>query len=331
MDAASQRLEEVGRALGALSGVRLWRRAPLAPFTTIGVGGRGALLAAVCTTGAASAVLRIVTDAGVPGAVLGAGSNTLVADNGYAGVLLKLDDAFQFVEGPFPGIAPREVDVVVGAAVSLPRLAAFLADRGLAGLEFACGIPGTVGGGVAMNAGAHGGCIAEAVRAVELTLPGETRWVAAEALEWEYRKCRLPEGAVVTAVRLGLVLGDRSRIFAQHRALLRHRRQTQPRGVRTFGSVFKNPPGDAAGRLLEAAGLKGLRRGGAQVSPVHANFLTNVGEATAADVLGLMTMMREAVEARGGPLLEPEVRLLGGRFPWDCSEREGKGPPAAHG
>jgi DNA ligase (NAD+) len=150
--------------------------------------------------------------------------------------------------------------------------------------------------------------MAEAARAVELTLPGETRWVAAEALEWEYRKCRLPEGAVVTAVRLGLVPGDRARIFAQHRALLRHRRQTQPRGVRTFGSVFKNPPGDAAGRLLEAAGLKGLRRGGAQVSSVHANFLTNVGEATAKDLARHFGSLEVLMAADAGRLQQvPDV------------------------
>lgn len=317
-------------ALSAEPDMRLWRRAPLAPFTTIGVGGRGAVLVTVATPEAAARALAILTETRVPWAALGAGSNVVVADSGYTGVILKLDDAFQYVEGPF-GSDRLDVDIVVGAAAPLPRVATFLADQGYGGLEFACGVPGTVGGGVAMNAGAHGGCMADVVKAVEVAVPGETGWLSAEDLEWRYRRCTLPREAMVLSVRLSVTPGDREQILTQHRMLQRRRRQTQPRGVRTFGSVFANPPGDVAGRLLEAAGMKGVRRGGAQVSNMHANFLTNVGDATAADVLGLMAMMREAVWRRSGVLLEPEVRVLGAEFPWERGEAERPVPRAGRG
>ena len=143
-------------------------------------------------------------------------------------------------------------------------------------------------------------------------------------LDWGYRSCGLPRGSVVTAVQLALVPDDRAAILERHRRLLGTRRRTQPRGVRSFGSAFKNPADHSAGRLLDGAGLKGMRRGGAEVSPVHANFVMNLGDATTADVLALMSMMREAVERRSGFELEPEVHLVGGRFPWEEPVRPGE-------
>jgi UDP-N-acetylmuramate dehydrogenase len=168
-----------------------------------------------------------------------------------------------------------------------------------------------------MNAGAHDSSLAEVVEALELVCPDGMYWVGADEVAWSYRHAELPPATVVTAVRLGLHPSEREEVLATHRALLRLRRQRQPRGVRTFGSAFKNPPGDSAGRLLDMAGVKGVRRGGAEISSVHANFIANVGEATCADVLILMGMMREAVHQRFDVLLEPEVRLLGAPFPWE--------------
>lgn len=321
---------EVIEALGTVAGLRPWRRAPLAPFTTIGVGGKTDLLLTADAPSAVEEAVRILADAEVDWRVLGSGSNLLAADSGYRGVVLKLDDSFHYVESPHAR-GGRPARVVAGAALPLSRLAVHVADLGLSGLEFACGIPGSAGGGVAMNAGAHGRCLADVVDAVHLVTEEGTGWVGGDLLQWAYRSWGLPETVVVTAVSLRLVQGEREDILEHHRVLLGSRRRSQPRGARTFGSVFKNPEGDYAGRLLESAGLKGIRRGGAQVSPVHANFILNVGDATAADVLGLMTMMRGTVAERFDVLLEPEVHLLGAAFPWEHADRGGLRPEWADG
>ncbi|HLA80334.1 MAG TPA: UDP-N-acetylmuramate dehydrogenase, partial [Thermoleophilia bacterium] len=213
----------------------------------------------------------------------------------------------------------EEFIITVGAGAYLSRLSAVVAESGLSGLEFSCGIPGSVGGGVAMNAGAHGFAMADVAESVELVSAEGASWMPAQALKWSYRSCTLPPGTVVTAIRLRLVRDDPGSILQYQRSLLRARRQTQPRSARTFGSVFKNPPGDWAGRLLEKAGLKGVHRGGAEVSTVHANFIVNLGDATTTDVLALMGLMREGVHRMSGISLEPEVKLLGGQFPWDSA------------
>lgn len=309
--------------LAAVPGLRYWRHAPLAPFTTIGVGGRADVLVTFDHREAVAEALALLEGEEVPWVILGAGSNLVVADRGFPGVVLKLDSALSYLEGPHQG--PRNgVRVVAGAALPLARLATVLAEQGLSGLEWACGIPGTLGGGVAMNAGAHGVELGSLVEAVEVAGKDGIGYVGGGDLAWGYRSCGLPRGSVITAVQLALVPDDRAAILARHRRLLGTRRRTQPRGVRSFGSAFKNPADHSAGRLLDGAGLKGMRRGGAQVSPVHANFVTNLGDATSADVLGLMSMMREAVERRSGFELEPEVRLVGGRFPWEEPVRPGE-------
>lgn len=307
---------DVIAALTAVPGLRPWRRAPLAPFTTIGVGGKTDLLLTAAGPEAVAEAVAVLEDAGAPWRVLGGGSNLIPADSGYRGVVLKLDEDFHYVETPV-SLGGRAAQVVAGAALPLSRLAVHAADLGLSGLEFSCGIPGSVGGGVVMNAGAHGRSLADVVEAVHVVTADGSGWVDGARLDWGYRTWGLPESVVVTSVALRLTPGDRREILEHHRVLLAGRRRSQPRGARTFGSAFKNPEGDYAGRLLESCGLKGVRRGGAQVSPVHANFITNLGDATAADVLGLMTMMRGTVGERAGVLLEPEVHLLGGAFPWE--------------
>lgn len=323
----------LARELHLVDGVRLWAKAPLAPFTTIGTGGKAILLVTVATTPALATTLGMLEASGSQWLCLGAGSNLLVADGGYRGVVVKLDDSFHYVEGLPPSPAPHSQHLMVtaGAGAYLARLAAVAAEAGLSGLEFACGIPGSVGGGVAMNAGAHGWSLADLVEEVEIVSASGVRWTPAAGLEWGYRFCRVPGGSVITAARLRLTTGDPASILEHHRSLLRARRTTQPRGVRTFGSVFKNPAGDAAGRLLEAAGLKGVRRGGAEVSTVHANFLVNLGDATTADVLALMSLMRQGVHRTSGILLEPEVRLAGAAFPWDSAFDVSQGPPRSDG
>ena len=311
------------KELREVEGARLWTKAPLAPFTTIGTGGKAALLVTIGSTSALSSVLAAVERAGLPWFCLGGGSNLLVTDQGYPGVIIKLDDEFHYLDD-LPahhdaGPAGEEFIITVGAGAYLSRLSAVVAESGLSGLEFSCGIPGSVGGGVAMNAGAHGFAMADVAESVELVSAEGASWMPAQALKWSYRSCTLPPGTVVTAIRLRLVRDDPGSILQYQRSLLRARRQTQPRSARTFGSVFKNPPGDWAGRLLEKAGLKGVHRGGAEVSTVHANFIVNLGDATTTDVLALMGLMREGVHRMSGISLEPEVKLLGGQFPWDSA------------
>jgi UDP-N-acetylenolpyruvoylglucosamine reductase len=319
--------------LRALDGVVLLADAPLAPFTTIGTGGNADLVVTVSDASALVATLEIVETYLVPWVCLGAGSNLLVADGGYPGAVIKLGDGFNYIEGmPSASVSgPERASVLVGAGVSLARLAALVAGAGLSGLEFACGIPGTVGGGIPMNAGAYGCCLGDIVEEVEMATAAGLRRLSTKAMDWGYRSCRLPEEAVVTAVRFELAPSDPTTILERHRVILQKRRSVQPQGVRTFGSTFKNPSGGAAGRLLEAAGLKGVRRGGAEVSRVHANFLVNLGDATTADMLALMSLMREEVHRTSGVLLEPEVRLLGTGFPWESSGADPGESPDADG
>ena len=320
-------------ALRSVDGVRVWANAPLAPFTTIGTGGKAGLLVTVRDVQALAQVLAALETSEADWFCLGAGSNLLVADRGYKGVVIKLDESFHYLEGlPAPASADcGTVVLTVGAASYLARLAAVVAEAGLTGMEHACGIPGSVGGGVAMNAGAYGWCMRDVVQEVEIAMASGARWVPAGELAWGYRFCRLPQGSVVTAVRLGLGQSDCSVILECQRSLLRQRREKQPRSVRTFGSAFKNPPGQHAGRLVDAAGLKGVRRGGAEISTVHGNFLVNMGDATTADVLALMTLMRQGVERMSGITLEPEVKLLGDSFPWDLQTDRLVEQPAVDG
>lgn len=314
---------ELIRALRRVRGISIWTNAPLAPFTTIGIGGPAEVLVAAATPQAVAAALALLASEGLEPVVIGAGSNLLVSDAGVSGVVLKLGEALQYVEMPqedpvlIRETASRfEVVVEAGAALSLPRLSAIVADWGLAGLEFACGIPGSVGGAVRMNAGAHGQELKDVLVEVQVTDQEGPRWIRASDLSFGYRSCTLPNECVVTAVRLGLVRDDPGGIRARRQHFLAWRRKHQPRGARTFGSAFRNPPGESAGRLLDQAGLKGTVRGGAQISSVHANFIVNLGEAKASDVVALMTMMREAVYVKFGVLLEPEVKALGMDFPW---------------
>jgi UDP-N-acetylmuramate dehydrogenase len=280
------------------------RDAPLATRTTIRVGGRADLLVRPADPDALAELLRAARELGVPLAVLGGGANTLVADAGVRGVVLRLpaDLDSERAEGE---------TLLLGAGQPTSRLWIRAHALGLVGMEFIAGIPGTLGGAVAMNAGTRAGEMKDVVARVELATADGAGFVEARELGLAYRTCRLPQGAVVTRIELSLHRGDvaeSERIMQEDRA---RRRRTQPLDRPTFGSTFRNPPGDHAGRLVEAAGLKGHRVGSAMWSDVHANFVVNLGGATARDVLALVNVARSRVKARFGVVLEPEVRLLG--------------------
>jgi UDP-N-acetylenolpyruvoylglucosamine reductase len=281
----------------------LVRDAPLAPLTTIRVGGPADWLAEVHGSRAAVRVLAWARERGLPVAVVGRGSNLLIADEGFRGVVVR-------PAGALAAISLRGTDLWCGGGASLPRAVQRAASGGLEGLEWGASIPGTAGGAVAMNAGAHAGELAQVLRWAVVCDGTRRRVLRAADLAFGYRRSAIAPGHLVSLVCFGLRHGEPERIRRRLAEFRGRRRATQPQGVRTFGSVFTNPEGDSAGRLLEAAGCKGLRRGAARFSPVHANFIEASAGARTADVLALMAEGRLRVIAAGGPALEPEVRYL---------------------
>ncbi|MGD9696855.1 MAG: UDP-N-acetylmuramate dehydrogenase [Thermoleophilia bacterium] len=293
----------MGRAATVPRLPNLERDAPLAPLTTIRVGGVADWLCRAASSRSVVAALAWARGRELPVAVVGRGSNLLVADQGFRGLALRL-------VGGLTAISVRGSGMWCGGGASLPRAVQRAAAHGLEGLEFGASIPGTAGGAVAMNAGAHAGELKEVLRWAAVCGPEGRRRVGLTDLDLGYRRSALEPGEVVTRVGFALRRGDPAAIAARLAEFRAHRRSTQPQGVRTFGSVFTNPPGDSAGRLLEAAGCKGLAVGGARFSPVHSNFIEASPGCRAADVLALMREGRDRVAAAGGPRLHPEVRYL---------------------
>lgn len=277
---------------------------PLAPFTSIKVGGPADALATCTSFAAVTRALRVAADRNAPVAVVGKGSNLIVADEGFRGMVIRL-------AGRLSSISVRGTHTLwCGGGASLPRAVQRAANGGLTGLEFGASIPGTVGGAVAMNAGAYSSDFSQVLEwAVVCDAEGRRR-VGRDDLEMEYRRTAVTGGQVVAAVGFLLTPGDAAAIRARLDEFRAHRRSTQPQGVRTFGSVFTNPPGESAGRLIEATGLKGHAIGGARISPVHANFIEAGPDARAVDVVALMDEARARVRAAGGPVLHAEVRYL---------------------
>ena len=282
---------------------------PLAVRTSVRAGGAADVFARPVDPEDLRVLLASCAAADVPLSVLGGGANTLVADDGVEGVVVKLpvfaaESALDADGGSF----------VLGAGAPIAKVAQLMKEHDLAGAEFLAGIPGTLGGAVSMNAGTKNGETVRVVEAVEITSPHGVRWVARGELEWRYRACELPVGGVVTRVRIRLHRPDSMGLAASRRAMeadLAYRKSTQPLHLPNSGSVFTNPPGDHAGRLIEAVGLKGRRAGNAQISEQHANWIVNHGGARASDVRALIELARSEVAARFGVTLVPEVKLLG--------------------
>jgi UDP-N-acetylmuramate dehydrogenase len=296
--------------LTSLLGERARPGEPLARHTSLRIGGPADVLVVPDDAHEMAAVVRAARAHGVPLAVLGNGSNLLVGDGGMRGVVVKLGPGFRRVEWP-AGSNGRAI-VRAGAATQLGKLAREAAARGLAGLEHAEGIPATVGGALFMNAGAYGGDMAGAVAAVEgVDAEGHVLEIGAPAVGFAYRRTALPPGFIVTAVRLELRSDDSAAVRERLDGVRARRVASQPHGDKSAGSMFKNPPGDFAGRLIDATGLRGRRVGGARISEQHANFIVNENRARAVDVQALMAMAQRAVWERSGVWLEPEVRLVG--------------------
>lgn len=278
---------------------------PLAAHTTFRIGGPAQWLVLPRTEEAVTAVVGACREAEVPLRILGAGSNVLAPDEGLPGVTLKLADNFAAVE-VLPGGLLR-----AQAGATNEAVAAAARDAGLAGYEFACGIPGTIGGAAIMNAGAYEGQFSDvAVEVRCLTAEGESVTLTAPEAAWGYRTSRMMhEGMVVLSATLQLRPDATEAIAARMADLTQRREEKQPLEMPSAGSTFKRPEGYFAGKLIQDAGLQGFSVGGAQVSTKHAGFVVNIGNATAADVLGLIAEVQARVLADSGVTLEPEVRL----------------------
>ena len=299
-------IETLYEKLSDVSGVdQLLREEPMARHTTFRVGGPAELMFFPADEEQVVLALREAEALNAPALVIGNGSNLLVRDGGLRGLVIVLGERFADV-----GREGNTVFAQAGAALS--RVAGFAQSQGLAGLEFASGIPGTLGGGCAMNAGAYGGQLSDALVDARVLLGGEVRVLTNEEMQMGYRTTRpLREGGVVLSARFALTPDDPGAIAERMRELNARRRDKQPLNYPSAGSVFKRPEGYFAGALIEQAGLKGRAVGGAQVSPKHAGFIVNTGGATASDVIELIGVVQDEVQARSGVRLEPEVRILG--------------------
>ena len=305
--------EEVRRAIEEISGVipesRIRRDEPMDAHTSFRTGGPAAAFVVAENEDELSAALSALAGSGAEHMLMGNGSNLLVADEGYPGVIIKLG-------GDFESIEQDEEDpclVRVGAAKLMSSTSAFLTGRGLAGFEFASGIPGSIGGAVFMNAGAYGGEMKDVVESVRVMDADGTglRELGNEEMDFSYRHSAAEEnGMIILSAALRLRSDDREAIAARVAELSAKRNAKQPVNFPSAGSTFKRPAGGYAAALIEEAGLKGYRAGGAEVSEKHSGFVINRGGATTEDVLAVMRHVREKVYENSGIMLEPEVRLI---------------------
>jgi UDP-N-acetylmuramate dehydrogenase len=282
------------------------RDEPLSRHSQYGIGGPADLFVRLDHLGSVPELIGRCTEEGVDVTVLGAGSNALIQDGGVRGLALRLGGR-ELVVG--------DGEVTLGAGTMLPRAALDLAGLGLAGMEWGIGVPGSCGASIWGNAGAFGGEVAASLVSCEVVAPdGTVRWMDGGECAFGYRDSRFKNdlrGHVVLRGRFAVTPDSASAVRARTDAVQAERKRTQPYGVRSLGSTFKNPSDDFAGRLIEAAGLAGRRHGGAQISPKHANFILNLDHASAADVLALVDIARDEVASRFGVVLEREIVVIG--------------------
>ncbi|HXH72039.1 MAG TPA: UDP-N-acetylmuramate dehydrogenase [Mariprofundaceae bacterium] len=278
---------------------------PMARHTTLGVGGPARWFFRPASRAAMIEAMPLIP-ADLPRLPLGRGSNLLVHDAGFDGIVIDL--------GGLDHIEVNGCSLTAEAGARMSRVARICAESGLSGLEFLSTVPGDMGGGVAMNAGAFGQEIADTFDHADVLTPdGKVVRLAKAALTMTYRHTELPAGSLVLAAGFTLHPASPEQIRERIRGMREKRGRTQPLAQPNFGSVFKNPPGDYSARLVEAAGLKGFGIGGARISALHANFIVNEGSATCADVQALIKKAQDEVEAKFGIRLQPEVRMIGGK------------------
>jgi UDP-N-acetylmuramate dehydrogenase len=299
-------LAEAERSLRATIGQRLRTTYPLATLTSFRIGGPARLFVEAESDDDLVAVSEAIRATGIPWVVIGKGSNVLVGDRGYAGLVIRLGRGYRWS-------ARDDERLRAGASLPLPAFSGVALSHGLAGLEFGVAIPGSVGGAVRMNAGAHGRSMQDVVDRVDLFSidAGTATSVSNAEAGFAYRTSRFPGGTLVIGVSVALVPGERTEIRRVMDEARAWRKATQPLAEANCGSVFKNPPDDHAARLVEASGSKGLTVGGATVSRKHANFIVAAPGATALDVVRLIDEVRRRVRDASGVDLETEVELVG--------------------
>lgn len=296
------KLIEQLRTLGA---DRVLENEPMSRHTTFRVGGPADLMFLPASSEELCAALRMASENGVAVQVLGNGSNLIVRDRGIRGLTIVLGEHYSDIR-----VEGNRLYAQAGALLSRVSMAAM--EAGLSGLEFASGIPGTLGGGCAMNAGAYGGQISDVLETADVLLGGEVRTLTRAEMQMGYRTTLpLREGGVVLGACFELKQDDPAEIHARMKELNARRRDKQPLNLPSAGSTFKRPEGHFAGALIEGSGLKGCTIGGAQVSEKHAGFIVNIGGATANDILALIAHVQKVVKAETGVDLEPEVKIMG--------------------
>ena len=288
-------------------GIAYKENEPLAKHTSIKIGGPASLMVFPTKEEELMEIAKNATELDIPWYVIGGGSNLLCADEGYSGVVINLRSMKGIAEGSFAQGATLSLEVLSGTMVG--EVLSFARRKGYSGLEFLAGVPATVGGAVRMNAGAYGRSFSMLVRRVKLLKEGKIEDYEPKDGDWTYRSFR-KEGIVVS-VTLELAKANPEEIEKNLKDIYFKRKASQPLAEKTFGSAFKNPPCCYAGKLIEDCGLKGYRIGGAKVSERHANFIVNLGTATAKDVLALLREVQKRVWNRFGIMLEPEVKFLG--------------------
>lgn len=298
-DALAGELERIG-------GLKVRPDAPLARITTFKIGGPARLLVTPESAEALASARGLLAESGLPVLILGNGSNLLISDAGFDGIVIRVGSALGGIEVEGPD------RLRIGAGSLWSKVLRFVMGEGWTGLEFGAGIPGTLGGAIATNAGTRGGETADRLVSVTgVDAAGRIRTIAEADIPFVYRNGPLPEGFVVTSTLFEAAREDPEKVAETVRGYQAERRRDQPEREPSAGCVFKNPPGLSAGKLIDQAGLKGTEEGGAVVSPVHGNFIINKGGATSADVLRLVERVRERIARENGVELELEVRLVG--------------------
>ncbi len=302
-----EKLRLASEEIAASASGKVAYQEPLAPFTSFRVGGPAGVLVEPKDEKDLEVAGSVVARLGLDILILGRGTNVLIGDDGFPGVVIRMGKGFEWIRRAGPD------GVEAGGGANLPQVANWARRRALAGMEFSVAIPATVGGGVAMNAGAHGSSLSDVLESARVCHLAEGRTVelSAEDLQMTYRKTALGPGSLVCSARFRLAPGDQSEIAARMEKYRVHRSDTQPADAPNAGSTFRNPSGHSAGGLIESAGLKGHRIGGAEVSPKHANFFFARPGARAQDVFDLMVFVQDEVEKQHGVRLLPEVRIIG--------------------
>lgn len=297
--------DEVGLLLEQCAGLSVRRGVPGDRCTTFAIGGPIAYLVEPADIGSLCSLISALNRQGFLYRVLGAGSNLLIADEGISGIVIRLGAGFRTIDQRLGGVFS------IGAASSVMRLARDISAAGFAGLEFAGGIPASLGGAVVMNAGAHGGEFGDVLERVGVVLKdGRYEEIERSDLNISYRRGGIPEGAIVVSAELKLTSADGAAVAEKRSRFLSHRKETQPLHLPSAGSVFRNPSGYYAGELIERVGMKGVRFGGAEISSLHANWIVNTSRtATAAEVRHLIDKAIETVQLQHDVKLVPEVRI----------------------